>query len=111
MTPVAAQADQFQCTWNVPRRIRNSPTKPLSMGKPSEESATKRKKAASLGIGVARPPYSEISKGWRRAESMATGKKRAAGGKAGGGNLENGPLMGKLFKGEKRKKAEAQRGA
>src|SRR5260370_39358832 len=84
MTPVAAQADQFQCTWNVPRRIRNSPTKPLSMGKPSEESATKRKKAASLGIGVARPPYSEISKVWRRGDGIAASKKRAPGEMSGG---------------------------
>src|SRR5260370_39443105 len=95
MTPVAAQADQFQCTWNVPRRIRNSPTKPLSMGKPSEESATKRKKAASLGIGVARPPDSGISKGWRGAERQAARQKKSAGGKARGGHLEEGPRLGK----------------
>ncbi len=43
MMPVAASAATARFHWKAPTRIRNSPTKPLSPGSPSEESVTSRK--------------------------------------------------------------------
>src|SRR5206468_5140584 len=62
---LAAAASQ-RLTWNAPRRIRNSPTKPLSPGSPSDESATTRKTAENAGITFHRPPKSAMSRVWRR---------------------------------------------
>ena len=45
MMPVVASAASARFTWNAPRRIRNSPTKPLSPGSPTDDSTVSRNTA------------------------------------------------------------------
>ncbi len=52
--------------------IRNSPTKPLRPGNPTEARVMTRKAAVSRGITAFRPPNSEISRVWRRSDSIPT---------------------------------------
>ena len=64
--PVVATAASHLSTWNAPTRIRNSPTKPLRPGRPSDERHTIRKSAEKAGITAHSPPNSEMSRVWRR---------------------------------------------
>jgi len=58
MTPVAATAANRGSQRKPPSRIRNSPTKPFSPGRPIEASVTIRKAATRCGVTFFRPPYS-----------------------------------------------------
>ena len=46
--------------------MRNSPTKPLSPGSPTEERDTTRKTTLKAGITFQSPPKSAMSRVWRR---------------------------------------------
>ncbi len=72
MTPVAANAAMRGSQRKAPSRIRNSPTKPFSPGKPIDDSVMIRKAATSCGITFFKPPNSEMSRVCRRSESMPT---------------------------------------
>ena len=64
--PLAATAAQALLTTKTPWRIRISPMKPLSAGMPIDDSVMIRNTAAYTGMIFDRPPYSEISRVWRR---------------------------------------------
>ena len=49
--------------------------KPLSEGMPMELSAVTKKTIVKMGMTRSRPPYSEISRVWRRSYTMPTIKK------------------------------------
>ena len=66
MTPVTAKAAQMRLASKAPCRMVNSPMNPLSSGSPAELNMAMAKIMANLGITCARPPYSEISRVWRR---------------------------------------------
>ena len=66
MTPLAASAASQKLTWKAPSSTRNSPTKPLSPGSPTDESVTTRKSAEKAGITFQRPPNWAMSRVWRR---------------------------------------------
>ena len=61
----------------MPDRIRNSPTNPFVPGSPTDESVTMTNTVAMSGTCLARPPYSEMSRVWRRSYSMPTRRKSA----------------------------------
>jgi len=77
MTPVAAKAAIRGFHLNAPSRIRNSPTNPLSPGSPIDESVMTRNAATRCGITFFNPPYSAMSRVWRRSDSMPTIRKSA----------------------------------
>ena len=52
--------------WNIPTRIRNSPTKPFRPGRPIDDSVTIMKRTAKTGITAERPPNCAISYVCRR---------------------------------------------
>jgi hypothetical protein len=56
MTPVTAIPPYSQLALKVPKRMRNSPTKPLVPGKPIDASPMNKKKLASKGVCLAMPP-------------------------------------------------------
>ena len=66
MMPVVATAASHGFTWKAPTSTRNSPTKPLRPGSPSEDSDTTRNTAEKAGITAHSPPKSAISRVWRR---------------------------------------------
>ncbi len=70
MTPAAPSTARVVAFWTrerkVPERMRNSPTKPLVPGRPMEESVTTTKAVAIQGTCLARPPYSAMTRVWRR---------------------------------------------
>ena len=66
MTPVVARTVQrrdggAKTDCMEPERTRNSPTKPLSMGRPMTESVVMTKRVTIQGSFAARPPYSRMS--------------------------------------------------
>jgi hypothetical protein len=64
--PLAANAAQTLLATKTPCRIRNSPMKPFSVGKPIDDMVITRKTAAYTGMTFDSPPYSEISRVCRR---------------------------------------------
>ena len=64
--PGGANTARIVLTFNVPSRIKNSPTKPLRVGKPIEDIVMIMKIVAYSGITFARPPYSAIIRLCRR---------------------------------------------
>jgi len=62
ITPTALRTAYGRCTTKVPINARNSPTKPFSPGRPTDESMTTMKTPAKMGAGFARPRSSAI---WR----------------------------------------------
>ena len=49
--------------------------KPLRLGRPIEDSVMMRNTAVSRGTTALSPPYSEISRVWRRSDSIPTTRK------------------------------------
>ena len=66
MIPLVAMTASGRLTWKAPTRIRNSPTKPLSPGRPMDEKVTIRKSTESAGTTFQRPPKSAMSRVCRR---------------------------------------------
>ena len=65
-TPASAAPPAQRLAANAPSRIRNSPTKPFSPGRPMDDSSVTRKTVANTGIRFHSPPYSPIRRVWRR---------------------------------------------
>ncbi len=66
ITPIVPTTAHQRWVTNVPRRMRNSPTKPLSPGRPIDESMTTVKTAANSGADFWMPPMSAMRRVWRR---------------------------------------------
>ena len=66
ITPVAATTAHQRWAAKAPMRVRNSPTNPLSPGRPIDDNMTTMKTPAKIGAGFWSPPSSLISRVWRR---------------------------------------------
>ena len=64
--PASAQARPDALRFAGAERIRNSPTKPLSAGRPIDESAMMRKKRAKIGISPRQAAELVELRVWRR---------------------------------------------
>ena len=65
-TPLAATAAHHMLATNTPCRISSSPMNPFNVGRPIDDIVMIRNTAAYTGITFDSPPYSEISRVWRR---------------------------------------------
>ncbi len=66
ITPTVATTTHHRWVMKVPSSTRNSPTKPLSPGRPIDDSMTTVKTAANMGADFWMPPISAMSRVWRR---------------------------------------------